>query len=317
MQLGKSNRHYDWIDGWSKSPDSESARTGWAHHDIVVSENGDVIAFHQADPIVLIFNSEGNHKASWDAPVSNAHGMSIVKENDEEFLWLADNTTGKVVKTTLDGQTVSKLQPPDLGVYHNNKYAPTDVTVNEESNGGNGDIWVTDGYGQNYIHRYDKYGNHIGSINGEEGDAGPFTCPHGIWIDTRKEVGELYVADRSNARVQVYDLNGNFNRAFGTGPGANWLHSPSGFATHGELMMVAELRGSRITVLDKNDELLGYLGENPGAFTMLDDWPNVTSEDVQSGRFNSPHGIATDSSGNIYVAEWMIGGRITKLEISN
>ena len=82
-------------------------------------------------------------------------------------------------------------------------------------------------------------------------------------------------------------------------------------------MMVAELRGSRITELDKNDELLGYLGENPGAFAMLDDWPNVTSENVHSGLFNSPHGIATDSSGNIYVAEWMIGGRITKLEISN
>ena len=317
MHLPHREHSYDWVDGWAKSPDSESARSGWAHHDVVVSSTGDVITFHQADPTVLIFASDGSYKDSWEAPVSNSHGMEIVMENEEEFLWLADNKTGKVIKTNLEGQTISSLECPDLSVYRDGKYAPTDVAVNQESQGGNGDIWVTDGYGQNYIHRYDKEGNHIGSINGEEGSEGAFSCPHGIWIDTRKAKPELYIADRSNGRVQVYDLESNFKRAFGTGPGSDWLHSPSGFAVHDALMMVAELRGSRITVLDKEDKLVGYLGEHSGAFELFENWPNVSPDNVYPGKFNSPHGIATDSVGNIYVAEWMVGGRITKLSKSD
>ena len=82
-------------------------------------------------------------------------------------------------------------------------------------------------------------------------------------------------------------------------------------------MMVAELRGSRITVLDKEDKLVGYLGEHSGAFELFENWPNVSPDNVYPGKFNSPHGIATDSVGNIYVAEWMVGGRITKLSKSD
>ncbi len=78
-------------------------------------------------------------------------------------------------------------------------------------------------------------------------------------------------------------------------------------------MIVIELRGSRVTILDKDDNLLGYLGENSGAFKMLEGWPNVPHEILEPGKFNSPHGIAVDPDGNIYIAEWLIGGRINKL----
>ena len=94
MHLPHREHSYDWVDGWAKSPDSESARSGWAHHDVVVSSTGDVITFHQADPTVLIFASDGSYKDSWEAPVSNSHGMEIVMENEEEFLWLADKAFG-------------------------------------------------------------------------------------------------------------------------------------------------------------------------------------------------------------------------------
>ena len=60
MHLPHREHSYDWVDGWAKSPDSESARSGWAHHDVVVSSTGDVITFHQADPTVLIFASDGS-----------------------------------------------------------------------------------------------------------------------------------------------------------------------------------------------------------------------------------------------------------------
>ncbi len=313
MKIGSGANTYDWVEKGAKIPNTENARTGWAHHGIVVSETGSIIAFHQADPTVLIFDEDGTMTGSWDATIQNAHGMTIVKEGDDEFLWLADNLTSQVVKTTLSGQLAMSIDRPDLEVYREGKYSPTDVAVYEERLGGNGDIWVTDGYGSSYIHRYDKDGKYINSINGEEGEAGRFATPHGIWVDTRKVEPELYVADRSNGQIQVYDLEGKFKRGFGTGLGADWLHSPSGFAISGELMMVIELRGSRTAILDKDDNLLGYLGENTGAFKMLDGWPNVPHEILEPGRFNSPHGIAVDPDGNIYVAEWLIGGRINKL----
>jgi hypothetical protein len=313
MRIGSGEHTYEWLEKWAKIPDTESARTGKAHHGIVISETGNVISFHQADPTVLTFDPEGNLVSSWNGTVDNAHGMTIVKEGGAEYLWLADNTTGKVVKTTLGGELVMSIDRPDIEVYRDGRYSPPGVAVNEERHGGNGDVYVSDGYGSSYIHRYDSRGDYISSINGEEGEAGRLATPHAIWIDTRKPERELYIADRSNGRIVVYDLVGNYKRTFGRGPGQDWLHSPSGFAQHGDLLLTPELRGGRITVLDIEDELVCYLGENSGAFKLLEGWPDVPQETLVEGKCNSPHGLATDNDGNIYSAEWLVGGRINKL----
>ena len=89
MRIGGGEHTYEWLEKWGKIPDSESARTGWAHHGIAVSETGNVIAFHQGDPHVLTFDPDGNLVSSWNGTVDNAHGMTIVKEGSTEYLWLA------------------------------------------------------------------------------------------------------------------------------------------------------------------------------------------------------------------------------------
>ena len=95
------------------------------------------------------------------------------------------------------------------------------------------------------------------------------------------------------------------------------MHSPSGFAAWNEYLIVAELRGSRVTLLDAEDNPVAYIGENTGAFKLNEGWPNVSHETLIEGKFSSPHGIASDSDGNIYVAEWLVGGRINKLTRSS
>ncbi len=338
MRVSDGKTDYDWLDGWAHVPESDSASRGWAHHDVVVTASGDVVSFHPSDSTMLVFDAQGNLSRSWETNLADAHGMTLVTENGVEYLWVADNgrkraadldyeytsatapggppahayeTRGQVVKMDLQGEVVQSIPRPELAIYETGVYSPTSVAVN----GSNGDIWVADGYGQSYVHRYDRSGTYMGSINGEEGAAGRLNSPHGIYIDTRKSEPELYIADRSNGRMVVYDLEGEFKREFGS----DFLTTPSAIAMHGDTMVVAELK-ARLAVIDAEDNLVGYLGENL-AVTDTTGWPNelndagvpVRTSSLEPGKFHSPHGLAVDSTGNVYVSEWLIGGRFTKL----
>ncbi|MBM3933634.1 MAG: thioredoxin-dependent thiol peroxidase [SAR202 cluster bacterium] len=333
-RVGAGKHTYEWVENFLQQPDSESARKGWSHHGIVVSETSDIITYHQEDGNVMRFDRNGVFKSSWQGWFADAHGMTIVKEGDAEALWIADNgrkrmsksgyeypavqaqVIGQAVKTTLDGQSLLKLPTPPLPAYEKGNYMPTWVAVNEERLGGNGDVWVADGYGQSMVHRFSKDGKYLSTITGEEGSAGKFNTPHSICIDRRKGYPELYIADRSNGRVQVYGLDGKFRRVFGK----EFMTSPSGIVTHGQTMVIAELK-ARITLVDINDNFVCYIGANESVAT-ADGWPNnkdehghpVRSRLLQPGKFNSPHGIAVDKNGNILVAEWLIGGRFIRLE---
>ena len=347
MRIGSGEHTYEWIDNWAKIPDTESARTGWAHHGIVVSETGDIITYHPGDPTVLFFDKDGNLKRSWDSGVLEGHGMTIVKEGETEYLWIVDNgdkavkregyrqlfekpagtvaPSGQVVKKTLDGRTVMVLDTPDHPIYQTGRYSPTSVAVNEERHGGNGDVWVSDGYGMYYIHRYDKHGKYLSSFNGEEG-AGKLTIPHGVWIDRRAAEPELYVADQWptsegpprvwDGRVQVYDLEGTYKRAFGQ---SDIIQPRRGISITGGSMVLPELC-ARIAIFDADDKFVSYLADNQPA-TQSAGWPNsqnekgerVRRQDLRPGVINSPHDMAMDVDGNLYLAEFLIGGRITKL----
>ena len=308
MLIGSGEFTYEWVDDWARIPDTESSRSGWAHPGVVVSETALVATFHQADPTVLLFEPDGSLNRSWTADVTNGHGMTLVKEGASEFIWFADEVSAAVIKTDLDGKTVMSIDKPDLPIYENDgDYSPTLVTVFEKKDGGAGDVWVSDGYGQSYVHRHTENGEYVGSVNGEEGDSGRFAGSHGVFVDTRKTEPELYITDRSNNRVQVYDLEGNYKRGFGE----DFLRLPSAFAVDGESLIVAELHAG-LVILDIDDNLVCRLGENAEVWD-VEGWPNVPKEMIETGKFNSPHGVATDSDGNIYVAEWLIGGRTTKL----
>lgn len=307
MTLNLNGRRYEWIEDWARIPQTATGQVNGRTHGVVVAANGDVLVFNQARPAILRFDPAGRLVNAWGDRFLNAHGMTLVREGEQEYLWLTDQTSAEVVKTTLDGQPILSLQRPNHPIYASGKaYAPTWVAVDEERFGGSGDIWVTDGYGSGYIHHYSKAGAYIASINGTEGAAGAFTCPHGIRFDFRGGKRELYIADRGNHRVQVYSSDGQYLRHFG----AEFLHSPCMFDVWEDHLLVPELFG-RLAILDKDDRLIGYLGENDGV-EKSQGWPN-RRDIVRAGKFNSPHAMTADPQGNLYVVEWIIGGRITKL----
>ena len=310
MHVSAGHQHYLWQGEWGEFPESEvhSIRATHSHHGVVVTERGEVMTFHKGNPSVLVFDTDGNFKRLWRSDLSNAHDLALAKDGDTEYLWLADNESGRVIKTTLDGETVMSLDRPDHPAYADADYKPTSVTVNQSRFGGNDDVWVTDGYGESLIHRYDRKGSYLSTIDGQAGAAGRFNGPHGIWVDNRLPEPRLYVADRTSARVQVYDLDGNYQREFGS----DYMDSPSGFINVGDQLMIVEHRGARITVLDADDKLVGYLGENAGV-NNTEGWPNNERGLHLPGKFNSPHGMAADADGHLYVVEWLTGGRMTKL----
>jgi hypothetical protein len=321
-----------WQDDWADWPDDEAAREGWSHHGLALAAGEHLYAFHPGESKLLCYLSDGPLVRAVRCPVQEAHGLTVVSDNGAERLWVSDhgtkstrqadgsyvpdnkNATGQVLQIALDGKALRRLPTPELPVYRTRPYKPTAVAVDEVRHGGTGDIWVADGYGENLVHRFDAQGRYLGSISGAEGSAGRFERPHSIFIDRRTSNPELYVADRRNARVQVYGLDGTFRRSFGQG----YLNSPSGFARLGKWIVIAELY-ARLAVIGERDELIGYLGADETA-RLRPGWPNALDSAgrtvrpaVTSGLFNSPHGLAIDPRGAIFVSEWLVGGRLVRL----
>ncbi|MGE5682402.1 MAG: hypothetical protein ACM34K_16155 [Bacillota bacterium] len=308
MIIGNGINKYEWIDNWARIPESETGKLNGRTHGIAVSQSGKVIVFHQADPALLVFNDDGSLYSAWGSRFSGAHGLTLVKEGEREFIWITDEFSGEVAELSLTGETVMLLSTPPHPAYLTGKFSPTWVAVDEERFGGNGDIWVADGYGMSLVHKFNKRGRYVYTLSGKEGEAGRFNCPHSVFIDRRRSRPELLIADRGNKRIQVYDTDGNYNRSFGE----SYLSCPCSFVTYGDQLIIPEL-SAKLTIVDINDLLACYIGDNEQT-CRLPGWPDHPNDLLTEGKFNSPHSAAADYAGNIYVVEWIKGGRITKLQ---
>ncbi len=307
MNVAYNDRKFEWIDNWARVPDTPSARENGRTHGVAVTRDNTVVVFLQGDPAVVFFAPDGTQTKAWGDRFPGAHGLTLVEEDGHEFLWLTDERTGEVVKTTLDGETVLQLEKPPHPMYDTGSYSPTWVAVNEERFGGDGDIWLADGYGSSLVHRYDRDGTYRSTLTGEEG-AGRFDCPHGLYVRHTGNTHELFIADRGNSRFQVYDATGGYLSSFGGGV----LELPCMCFEYEGQLFVPELN-ARLTVLEPSGLLIGYVGSNE-VVCQQPDWPNVPDDDIKPGKFNSPHSAAVDGEGNLYVVEWIVGGRITRLD---
>ncbi|HEY8668659.1 MAG TPA: hypothetical protein VIL86_18575 [Tepidisphaeraceae bacterium] len=302
MTLGSGTHTYEWVENWAKLPAGKAF--GYTHG-VVIDSKENVHIFNQSKDALCTFDLAGNFIRSWGEEfAAGAHGLYLSKEGGTEYLYLSDYEIQKVRKTTLTGEMVLEFQRPDRkDIYADPKtYKPTDVCV-----GPSGDVYVFDGYGQPYVHRYDKNGKYLQSIGGPGNGQGQLNCPHAGNIDARHGEPELYVADRGNNRIQVFTLDGKHKRFI-----TEAQQMPCNFAWYKDEVYIPDLL-ARVTILDKNDKLITHLGENPEA-PKTTGWPNIQDK-VQKGKFNSPHACRVDpKSGDLFVVEWISTGRVTKLK---
>ena len=312
-----ATRNYSWTDHWAHIPDTPSGRANGRTHGVCVTSTGTVVVFHQAQNGLLTFDPDGRliSAVGGDRWVG-AHGLTKIAEDGEERLWLVDQTSAEVAKARLNGEVLLTLPRPDHADYHGpqaKKYVPTWAARNPAS----GEIWVADGYGAWLVHRYSAGGEYQSTIDGTEG-AGRFREPHGINFVTGPTGPELFITDRANHRIVVYDGAGKFLRSSLT------AHSPCGFDFLDGLVVVPELF-TGIKLLDQQSlTRVAEIGQNPEVAPRPDGgwwppvspagWPNLAGTGlVKPGIFNSPHGACFAANGDIYVVEWIIGGRITRL----
>jgi len=311
--MGAGEHTYEVHHDWGRLPD----RIRWGNcHGVVEDSRGRIYVFHTvhrtsiSTDAMVVFDETGKFVTSWGSEFAGgAHGLHIEKEGSEEFFYLCDINRRIVVKTTLDGKEVMRLgypkespsYPLDAEGKPAAKYVPTNLAV-----ASNGDIYVADGYGSSFVNQYDRNGRLIRTFGGGGTKApGSLNAPHGIFIDRRSGVEEVVVADRSNNRLQYFTLDGKHSRFVTEG-----IQLPCHFHFRGGLMLIPDL-AARVVLLDRGNKPVAVLGDDSAS-----DYRKTRTQPRESfkpGKFVCPHGACFDHSGNIFVAEWVEAGRLTKL----
>lgn len=301
IKIGQGAHVYEWVSSWLKLP--PGMNPGQMHGDVVIDARDRVYFSVDTRNAIFQADGQGNITRVFGQELGGGlHGMRLVKEPDgTEVIWLAHVPRHEVVKIGLDGKVLLTIPfPNNNGMYKSaDEYKPTALDV-----AANGDVYVVDGYGNDWLHRFNAQGDHLASWN--QGGAGKFDEPHGVGIDPRGAEPVVVVADRRNHRLQRFKLDGTFIDSV-----EKELRLPSKVVVRGKDLLVVDLEG-RITVFDENYNVVTQLGDNtnPQLRGKYDVAPSLWKD----GEFIAPHGAAWDSRGNMYVADWNAFGRITKLK---
>ena len=188
----------------------------WAHQDaaargvlcsVACDRRGRVyLCSREPDPKILVYDADGARLDEWTHAAfrhpAGIHGITVATD---DTLYVTDVLDHVVHRFTLDGMLLSTLgtagRPGAPGQPFN---SPT-----QAFQAPSGDLYVADGYGQARIHRFAADGTLIASWGEPGGGPGQFDTPHSIGVDRR---GQIWVADRENFRVQVFDADGGFIR---------------------------------------------------------------------------------------------------------
>jgi hypothetical protein len=297
-KVGTGSFLYEEIRMWGRLPE------GWVLGEVpgVAVDSADkVYALTRGEHPVVVFDREGNFLQSWgEGLFVRAHAIFIDPGN---FVYCVDDLGQAVRKFTPDGKPLMSIEtldhPADTGYVPGSSETvkqaggpfnlPTGVALSSD-----GALYVSDGYGNARIHKFSSDGRLLFSWGQPGSEPGHFITPHGVFID---DAGLIYISDRMNARVQIFDPRGKFvtqwcdvcapDNICGDSAG-NLYIAELGFTFLTGPTPLLDKPPARVTVRDIHGRILAVWGEK---------------DPYGSGMYFSPHGIAGDSRGDLYVGE--------------
>lgn len=274
-------------------------------HEMVQDSKGRIVLLtNHTKNNVIIYDKSGKLLETWGTKFPGGHGLTLVKENGEDFLLITDYERHQVIKTTIDGKVVFELDyPAETGNYKSKEeYKPTETTVVD-----NGDFYVADGYGNQYILHYNNKGELLNCFGGRGTEESQFLNAHGICFDNRKgKEPSLLISAREQNILKRFSLKGDYLSAVNV-PGA-LICRP---VIHGDDIYFAVLKSKEsahsdsgfLLIMNKENQVVSC----PGATAPVYNGGEL-NQLVQSVRlFQYPHDVCIDDDENIYVAQWNSG----------
>jgi peptidylamidoglycolate lyase len=286
----EARRSYQVVHGWPQLP------AGFAFGQVTgirVDSHNHVFVFHRGETPVMCFEgTTGKLVASWGTgQIGRAHGLAVDREDN---IWLTDLDHHQVFKFSHDGKllmSVGTRGEPGLDGRHFN--LPTDVAIAP-----NGEFYVSDGYGNSRVAKFAADGQFLLDFGHKGSGPGEFDIPHGVTLDAQ---GRVYVADRGNARVQVFDAGGKYITEWKSeeigrpwdiylGPDGNFY-----IMDGGDTKPAPPDRG-RVVIVDRGGKKL----EEFGSFGSYD------------GQFYWGHQLAVGAEAEVYACDVHLGMRVQK-----
>jgi DNA-binding beta-propeller fold protein YncE len=240
---------------------------------VAVDGKGHVYVFHRGKNPIMEFSPDGRLVRSWgEGMFIRAHSIRVDPEGN---IWTVDNDTHQVLKMDPSGRVRMVL-----GRYGTS--GETDELFNQPTDvgfGPNGEIYVTDGYGNSRVVKFSKQGRYVTAWGKPGTGEGEFDAPHAVVVDQQ---GRVYVGDRENYRVQIFDADGKFL--------TQWKHvgSPWGLDLQPDgTLFMSDGHNERILKLNLDGKVLGTFGR----------------KGRMPGELGYPHHIGVDSDGNVFAAE--------------
>lgn len=284
--LGVDDYRYEELLDWPQLPDGMEVGEVV---DIAVDRQDNVYIFCRGAHPIMIFRQDGTFLRSWgEGLFTRPHGITI---DQDGVIYCVDDNGHWVGRFTAEGKLLSQIGRRNHGAVAQSGAPfnrPTKVAIAPQG----GDLYIADGYGNARVHKFTADGDLLCSW-GEYGcDPGQFNLPHSVCTDSE---GKVYVADRENHRIQIFDDTGNYLDQW------NNMHRPCGLNITDDLVYIGQLFtqlalnadypniGACVSIHDLTGRRLARLGglrygEGPGQFI-------------------APHGIAVDSGGDIYIGE--------------
>jgi len=273
-------------------------------HEMVQDAKGRILLLtNETHNNLLVYDTNGQLTDSWGHDFPGAHGLTLHDENGTEFLYITDTVKHQVYKTTMDGKLLLTIDAPlDAGIYKETKeFIPTETAIDA-----NGDIFIADGYGAQYILHYDKNGKLLHYFGGRGDGDEHFDNAHGICWDTRRSDHSLLITDRTRNCFKRFSKEGKLLEILPL-PGACVCRP----VIHKDHLYAAVLRSPDlkaegtgfVTILDMDNKVISNIGGSEPQYQDGHLQPMHQTEKI----FIHPHDVCVDRDDNLYVAQWASG----------